>query len=115
MSLRERQLGSYFTVCATDATSSRVSWRITFPSVVGETELMYVKQHTWYYGCSREELTGDRLEERCERDGGYTFRLRCWEREGSWQDCRAVDKHWEAGAGCWDGRQVLSLVLAVGV
>lgn len=74
VNLHERQLGSCVTACATDSASSQVSWPITFPAVVRETELMYVKQHTWYYGYSREELMGDRLEERREREGGYTFR-----------------------------------------
>lgn len=54
----------------------------------------------WRRGVKEREVTRSDYESR--------------RREGSWQDGRAVDKHREAGTGCWDGREVPSLVLAVG-
>lgn len=65
--MSQQQLSGGFTMCAADFVYYRTSWFITFPTVVGGSELMRVRHHTWHHGYSWEERMGGRLEERCER------------------------------------------------
>lgn len=67
MGANTQPLGVSFTMGAANCVCYRVSWFITFPTVVGEFELMRVKRRTWHSGYSWGERMGGRLEERCER------------------------------------------------